>query len=163
MIFVHGLSIVLLQVIQIYYNQAWHSNRHAMSDTDVWFGLDNMTLNKDELDDFSLSQVLDNYEASLPDAFDLDDSTLSQALDNYELTKDDLKDNFSDLDIDNFGTFDIGLLGTPKNANHTVTSANSRFGKQSTLEDIENIEKQQESKNTRKNTTWGFKVFEDLF
>jgi hypothetical protein len=98
-------------------------------------------LSSEDVDDVTLTQIgiaMEN-DAKLWGKLEVDDGLLSQC---------DMKCNF-DFDFD-FG-FDI----------IESTSNSSRFAAPTTTNEFDAIIKKTESKNTRSNTTWAHKIFED--
>ncbi|XP_062610031.1 uncharacterized protein LOC134271834, partial [Saccostrea cucullata] len=92
---------------------------------------------------------------------DEDDFQLSQAVQMYELSQSDLNDQ-------EFGNFDIQnwcLEAFPELKQEIFTewseNTTTRFGKPVSATEISALQKNQESKNKHRNTSWAVKVFND--
>ena len=92
----------------------------------------------------------DPWAAVQPDPWALDDFTLTQAFNMYETDMKDL------MQI-------IAEETQPENEPPVKfeTEDNQRFGETVNMNDISNLQNEQKSKNTTRNTNWGSKAWED--
>ncbi|XP_033741792.1 zinc finger MYM-type protein 2-like [Pecten maximus] len=102
-----------------------------------------------------MSDFVKNFDYDfLNDFDDLDDVTLSQVLDRYEISEN------LDLGLEDysFGSFNVELL---KEGPEPTENTKSRFGPPVDSEYIQDFIKSKENRNTRKNTNWAKRAWDE--
>ena len=92
----------------------------------------------------------------LSDFTDLDDITLSQVLERYEVDE-----VLSETDPVTFGTFDVSLPEDEPELEPAKDNVKTRFGPAVDLEYIQEFVNSKENKNTRKNTNWAKRAWDE--